>query len=246
MSPEDIQALLGGVLDDEHHHSHAATSELTPGAPTDPSSDPKALARSERKRSREKQRRSDVNRQFAELTTVLRKIETEQAEEFGHEQLPSLSPSNRVDLIARTILLLNSLNKAVKRRKTECEQLTNDLEQAKRAGEETACKLKEQMMAPQSMGQNRVMMMVPMMIGGDQPMPMMQCMPQQASFPATDNNSQSNTSAANAMPWIQMPPQTMPQAWMMPTTEQASAPTNTTQKKKAPPKEVGGNLAHCA
>merc|ERR1712005_87894 len=38
----------------------------------------KSQARSERKRSREKQRRTDVNKQFGELTEVLKRIEAEE------------------------------------------------------------------------------------------------------------------------------------------------------------------------
>lgn len=141
--------------------------------------DAKAHARSERKRSREKQRRSDVNKQFTDLTQLLQKIDAEDAaaaaadtaaaasntnEEFGSCDVKSSSvassatavvasritfnPSNRVDLIGRTILQLERLHEANKRRKNEITSLQQQLDVAKKAGEDTAAKLKEAMLAP--------------------------------------------------------------------------------------------------
>jgi hypothetical protein len=105
----------------------------------------KAQARSERKRSREKKRRSDVNKQFGELTQVLKKIESEESsgDELVASRLSFPSATNRVDLIARTIAHLESLHRSNKRRKLENESLQKQLEEAKKAGEETAAKLKE-------------------------------------------------------------------------------------------------------
>lgn len=105
----------------------------------------KAQARSERKRSREKQRRSDVNKQFSDLTEVLQRIETEEAEEDHSVVRLAFSPTNRVDLIARTITHLERLNASNKRRKAEIESLQQQLAHAKKAGEDTAAKLKEVM-----------------------------------------------------------------------------------------------------
>ena len=141
--------------------------------------DAKAHARSERKRSREKQRRSDVNKQFTDLTQLLQKIDAEDAaaaaaeaaaatsntnEELGSCDVKSSSvassattvaasritfnPSNRVDLIGRTILQLERLHEANKRRKNEIASLQQQLDVAKKAGEDTAAKLKEAMLAP--------------------------------------------------------------------------------------------------
>ena len=183
---------------------------------TEVSSEAKALARTERKRSREKQRRSDVNKQLAELTSALRKIESEDPEETKH--LPAYSPSNRVDLICRTIQLLNSLYENNKKRKASIVDLEKQLEVAKKAGEEAAAKLKESMMAPQTIGNNKVMMMVPMMIdnGSAAPMPMMApfmgAMPSVATpAPGPADASVPSMSTAASMPMM-MPP--MP--WMMP------------------------------
>merc|ERR1712085_199885 len=64
----------------------------------------KARIRSERKRSREKQRRSDVNTQFTDLTALLKKIEAEdvQSDETRKAYMTELSTAssnnmNRVD-----------------------------------------------------------------------------------------------------------------------------------------------------
>jgi hypothetical protein len=117
--------------------------------------DSKAQARSERKRSREKQRRSDVNKQFNDLTQVLRQIEVEEAEEESSKPRLAFSASNRVDLIARTIIHLERLSKLSKKRKSEIESLQQQLDLAKKAGEDTAQKLKEAMFS-QPVGKQQV------------------------------------------------------------------------------------------
>lgn len=159
-SADDISELLG-AMSGEHQQQHESTldpSEATSASPFPADSsvnlpsagdgiddDAKAQSRSERKRSREKQRRSDVNRQFADLTTLLRQIETEEAEEDHTVARLAFSPTNRVDLIARTITHLERLRDMNKRRKKEVESLEQQLELSKKAGEETASKLKEVM-----------------------------------------------------------------------------------------------------
>jgi hypothetical protein len=122
----------------------------------------KSVIRTERKRTREKQRRSDVNKQFQELTGLLRRLETEDPDEFSN--LPPYSPANRVELMGRTVQLITVLYGRSKKRKLEIADLQQRLEAAQKAGEETAAKLKEAMMAPQNVGGNKVMMMVPMLI----------------------------------------------------------------------------------
>lgn len=152
----------------------------------------KAQARSERKRSREKQRRSDVNKQFSDLTHLLQRID---AEDVNADDLNNgatcnrvtFNPSNRVDLIARTIVLLERLHEANKRRKIEISSLQQQLDEAKKAGEDTAAKLKEAMLAPAGQPTNKpVMMMVPMMMSSDSsgaPVPVMNpFMQQQAAM----------------------------------------------------------------
>ena len=161
LSPEDIQELLGGVLED---HPEGQDGLSTAGIPNDS----RAAARSERKRSREKQRRSDVNKQFATLTDMLRRIESSNTDLFATPVWTeaSFSPANRVELMARTIHVLQTLENSHKRQKTRVRELEDQLEQAKKAGEEAAAKAKEKFMAPMQTGQNQVMMMVPMLIGG--------------------------------------------------------------------------------
>ncbi len=154
-SADDIQELLGAMVA-EHQRSPARSSldevdeDCTDRASVDRTSDDvedgaKAQARSERKRSREKQRRSDVNRQFADLTGLLKQIEAEEAEEDNTVARLAFSPTNRVDMIARTITHLERLRAINKRRKLEVESLQQQLDQAKKAGEDTAAKLKEVM-----------------------------------------------------------------------------------------------------
>jgi hypothetical protein len=118
--------------------------------------DDEAQVRSERKRSREKQRRNDVNKQFSELTEVLKQIERE-AQEMGRvdDSYGSLStmmaiaastgPTNRVDLIARTIVHLERLNRSAKKQKIEINNLREQLKNTKKSGEDMAEKLKDVM-----------------------------------------------------------------------------------------------------
>ena len=115
-----------------------------------------AQLRSERKRSREKQRRNDVNKQFAELTEVLKNIERE-AQEVGRNDdaygsvstmmaiAASTGPTNRVDLIARTIVHLERLNRTAKKQRLDIAGLREQLERTKKAGEDMAEKLKDVM-----------------------------------------------------------------------------------------------------
>jgi hypothetical protein len=124
--------------------------------------EPKTHDRSERKRSREKQRRSDVNKQFADLTQLLQRIDAEDVHDDDAKHGTSaasrvtFNPANRVDLVARTIVLLERLHEANKRRKTEMQSLQQQLDEAKKAGEDTAAKLKEALLAPPCQPANRV------------------------------------------------------------------------------------------
>lgn len=136
-------SMLGGHVDESN--GDFGTSDGVGFGETEEEDGEKAQARSERKRSREKKRRSDVNTQFGELTRVLKQIESEESsgDELIASRLSFPSATNRVDLIARTIAHLESLHRSNKRRKLENESLQKQLEEAKKAGEETAAKLKE-------------------------------------------------------------------------------------------------------
>ena len=176
---EDIQELLGAMAGENQARSESeatsapleepgsmstGTSAVTALSANEESNDGcagrdgeddgvKAQARSERKRSREKQRRSDVNKQFADLTQLIRQIEAE--ESAGDELTTSrlaFSPTNRVDLIARTIVHLERLRESNKKRKLEVENLQKQLEESNKAGEETAAKLKEATLGPGGAG----------------------------------------------------------------------------------------------
>lgn len=189
------------------------------------------MARTERKRKLEKQRRSDVNRQFAALQEMIRQIETADPEQV--RGLPAYSPQNRVDLISRTVALLSNLHQSHKKMKCRVDDLEEQLQHAKKAGEEAAAKLKESMMSPQAMGNNKVMMMVPMMIssdgqGGMQPMmnPWMTAFQPQATNTSSSSADMTPPAASNPsvglpmqMPWMMSshPATTAaPTPWMMP------------------------------
>lgn len=156
---EDLNDILGASLMEDPSHSGETTIE-NPGSSGAAdhecrskeddddddldgiSSDAKTQARTERKRSREKQRRSDVNRQFADLSQLLRRIESE---EEGRTSLPlsSAGPTNRVDLIARTINIMERTHELSKKRKTEIASLQKQLEDSQKMAEDTAARLKE-------------------------------------------------------------------------------------------------------
>ena len=140
--------------------SEQQQQQQPPGNPKTSSStttdDDEAQVRSERKRSREKQRRNDVNKQFAELTEILKRIEREE-QEIGRRDdsygslstmmaiAASTGPTNRVDLIARTIVHLERLNRTAKKQKLEFNNLREQLENTKKSGEDMAEKLKDVM-----------------------------------------------------------------------------------------------------
>lgn len=284
-SPEDIQELLGGVLDDHPHEHEEHQSHEEQAATTSCDSnhdgitdDVKAAARSERKRSREKQRRSDVNKQFATLTDLLRQIESSHTDLFASPVWTeaSFSPSNRVELMARTIHVLQTMEHSHKRQKTRIQELEVQLDSAKKAGEEAAAKAKEKMMAPMQAGQNQVVMMVPMLIGGHQaaaattgsamapgpaaaaPTPMAYMMPT-AAGPPGEAPGMAMPGMAGAMPWMMpnpMSPWGMPMAAAtaaVPTAQPVVAPAasaGTQEETKQPASSsdntATSNLAHCA
>lgn len=154
-SADDISELLGAMGEEQQRqqvHEAPAPASLLEAPESNEEllrnddgigEEAKAQARSERKRSREKQRRSDINKQFADLIQILRQIEAEDSEE--DKVRLSFNPSNRVDLIARTILHLERLRDFKKKKKEEIESLQQQLDLAKKAGEDTAQKLKETM-----------------------------------------------------------------------------------------------------
>ncbi len=138
----------GGTTDDD-----GFSNPKTQGADTEAQ---EAQLRSERKRSREKQRRNDVNKQFAHLTEVLKKVEREAHEMGRHDDAygsvstmmaiaASTGPTNRVDLIARTIAHLERLNRTAKKQRFDIENLQEQIKRTKKAGEDMAEKLKDVM-----------------------------------------------------------------------------------------------------
>jgi hypothetical protein len=160
-SEEEIHDILGAMhghdsdegIDDEPHQIEETPSTTAPavgesqfpGSSEEISEEARARARSERKRSREKQRREDVNKQFADLSDLLKQIELEDLSEEGCKRLPlaTASPINRVDLIARTIVVLQRMHNMNKEKKKEIADLKKQLDDAHKMAEDTAARLKE-------------------------------------------------------------------------------------------------------
>jgi hypothetical protein len=252
-SAQDLQELLG--LDDENPGALSNYPFSESGSGED-----KAVARTERKRSREKQRRCDVNRQFTDLTTALRVIEAE-SEEF--RSIAPYVPSNRAELIARTVVLVNQLHESNKRRKTQIADLEEQLAQSKKAGEETAEKLKETALGPQTVGAGCRMVMIPMMLGMDgsatpatgnmaaygQGMQFMMPMPAPVPEPArAAPMAETGTNVVTQTPWGMLPPWMMQHVLIPPSGDASTAGTSRDQKKASDSSAapIGSNLAHCA
>jgi hypothetical protein len=93
------------------------------------------MSRSERKRSREKQRRSDFNQQFSELKDVLGKID--EAEESRTDKkrqrrtLKSTSAKNRQDLIAHAVDVLVNLHNENQEQMKDIQELKAEVEKLK-------------------------------------------------------------------------------------------------------------------
>lgn len=221
-SEEEIHDILGAMNSQEYHED--ANDPIT--------ADCRAKARSERKRSREKQRREDVNKHFGDLSQLLRHIESE--DEEGSKWIPvtTVGPTNRVDLIARTIVVLERIHKVSTERKQEIVDLNKQLEDMKKIAEDTAARLKEATMFQQGPQKSQVMMMVPMMVNPEsmggatsvaagfmtpqqqmpfmpQQMMMMPQMPQMSAAQAPAQQQTNNAPAQATMPTLQLMQQMM-------------------------------------
>jgi len=97
--------------------------------------DDKGMSRSEKKRSREKQRRSDFNQQFSELKDVLGKIdeaeESRTAQKRQRRTLKSTSAKNRQDLIAHAVDVLVNLHNKNQEQMKEIQELKAEVEKLK-------------------------------------------------------------------------------------------------------------------
>lgn len=199
------------------------------------------VARTERKRSREKQRRLDVNKQFTELSTTVRQIECEMEE---YRAPTMFSPSNRADLIAHTVSLLSALHEMNQKKNADIQNLQEELQRVKLVSEETAAKLKESMLAPQNLGNNKVLMMVPMMISNDN------AANNGANVPLPNGAAPAASSGMTAVPTQVVPPNmsgmsTIPPAampFMIPSPAMA-APTSETLQQAACNNSATGNDA---
>jgi len=213
----------------------------------------KAKLRSERKRSREKQRRSDVNTQFADLTALLKKIGAEDAQQDeGRKSFIELSTSssnmNRVDLIGKTIAVLRRIHNENGKRERSIEELSEELKATKKREDDANMKLQQQQCQPFGKKSDHVMMMVPMMVrpdGGAQPMVMPQTM-HSGTVPANFSNMYN--------PFMFMKPQTQSSSNTHSTTNQNNKPSETSTNQQQfvqmvpmqVPADSGESLAHCA
>ena len=122
----------------DNRHNNTASSGDCDAEDDNLEEDAKEKARSERKRSREKQRRSDVNQQFSELAELLFKIEGSEEDEeekkkqrLGGSVVSRTASTNRIELIARAIGVLNHLHEKNLERAKEIKELKSQLEEAK-------------------------------------------------------------------------------------------------------------------
>jgi hypothetical protein len=133
------QGIQGGQVSSNHSIHSCTDDNIDPeDAEGGTSGDKKAQIRSERKRTREKQRRSDVNLQFAALTDILKRVEdydmdsdVSDDEDDGETKKRKIKsvvmvivpPSNRVDLIARTVAIMERLHKVNRSLRQNVKQL---------------------------------------------------------------------------------------------------------------------------
>jgi len=243
-----------------------ASTTQQPGKPTLTAAE-KARIRSERKRSREKQRRSDVNTQFSDLTALLKKIESEDApsDESRKAFISELSTTsannmNRVDLIGKTISVLNRIHNENSKRKRTIDELNEELKVTKKRADEATTKLQQQQSQPSgNVKSDHVMMMVPMMIrpDGTAQAPMMpQSMP---FYPMCPSNATDKSMSATAPNFAAMFNPFMFGSQQKSTSPSESCNTNKVESTGSPSQqqfvpgmvstpagENGENLAHCA
>jgi hypothetical protein len=190
-----------------------STSSVTSNKNTDDidpnlSEDTKAQIRSERKRNREKQRRSDVNNQFAALTDLLQSVEgydldsdvSDDEDECEPKKrkinsvgMVNVAPANRVDLIARTIAVMDRLHKVNRSLRQNVKDLRKNLKKCN--GGAAATNSTSAMPGMMTNGMNMAM--------NGQMQGMMMMMPQQMA--STDGQQQ---------PMMMMVPMMMPNAMM--------------------------------
>ena len=185
-------------------------------------------ARSERKRCRERQRRVDVNAQFAELTDILEKIDPDG--QLSNSFDGPISSSNRVTIIARTVAVLDRLIKLNHERDMHLQELQNTLRQLK---EDQVRKVAAASSVPmdgsnsqqsnvsqQSFQQPQCMMMVPMLVSSDRSMAFPHPMTmQQMNMMGGNNTNAQGTPSGGQSNGMNMPPMmqmnSMPMANMM-------------------------------
>lgn len=222
-TPEDIQTLLGVIgpndTDDgsqqprkQQRRGSATFSQVSSGLETAGT----RRATMERKRRVEQQRRLDYNQQMSALQELIHLIETESPDTVLG--LPSYSPTNQAQLLERTCAILRNQSRGNQKIKQNIDSLRQRVEEAIKAGEETARKAKEYSIAPQSVGQNTVVM-VPMVM----------------------SETGASGVAPILSPWIPQPP--LP-AELQPSLDRGGLPL---RKQKPPqPNDEASRIAHSA
>lgn len=104
--------------DDDSTCSHNAGKRPKATAIEDPTDEELAgMSRSERKRHREKKRRSEVNKGFDDLTKLLQEIDPSIGSSRNPSQLETDNAMNRVDLINVTVSVLERVHRENERNK---------------------------------------------------------------------------------------------------------------------------------
>lgn len=221
------------------------------------SAEAKAQARSERKRTREKQRRLDVNSQIVDLTAILQKVDADDLKDVANTAAAkNSSPGNRVDLIGRTIAVLNKIHGENRKRQAEISDLQEKVSKSNK-NLETMIKEREQAVQSVVAAPNNAApgMVLPMINGGYMQMQPMIFPP--TCFAPSPNMfnpfmpkmvpSATDTTKIQQHPsaYLQYHPSMAATAFA----PQSSTPMFHTAPMAAPspytPPE-GGNLAHCA
>jgi len=144
----------------------------------------KARVRSERKRTREKQRRLDVNKQFSDLTILLEKInaDTNFDDDCRTKPIVMSSSMSRNDLVSRTISVLNRIHSENRKKKRKVSEIKTELDELKKEVKN---------IDDSSMNKSgQAMMMMPIMLpSGPQGNFMPSFMPQNFSFPVKTASS---------------------------------------------------------
>lgn len=211
---------------------------------------------SEKKRSREKQRRSDLNQQFSELKELLAKIEESEdghaTERKKRRKSRAGSAKNRQDLVAHTIDVLHHLHDKNHERITEIRELKNELRELKLSVSKAAsdAAVESSQNKPEGKQDQVSIMMMPMVMPSSSSMSGVSVANQMAMCNPMMQMQQFMAHMTSQMPYPFMAPLAFPSAQMP--SQQQPFPMNVPYPFLTPPVTVpstaGGsaNLLHGA